>query len=146
MFLTVLFSWLLQVFYVVVWANIYSTSQLFALGSHWAGVLLVTLAAVSLTLTLVLVFERHQRKVRCLEAPVPSLQSCWSGLRCPSQAVLSPASKNPSKPGVVVHTCNHSYLGGQRQEYCEFQASPGIVRPCLKNKIQTKGLEAWPKW
>ncbi|XP_073907275.1 transmembrane protein 268 [Castor canadensis] len=50
------------VFYVVVWANIYSTSQLFALGSHWAGVLLVTLAAVSLTLTLVLVFERHQRK------------------------------------------------------------------------------------
>lgn len=51
------------VFYVVVWANIYSTSQLFALGHHWVGVLLVTLAAVSLTLTLVLVFERHQRKV-----------------------------------------------------------------------------------
>lgn len=50
------------VFYVVVWANIYSTSQMFALGSHWAGVLLVTLAAVSLTLTLMLVFERHQRK------------------------------------------------------------------------------------
>lgn len=50
------------VFYVVVWANIYSTSQLFALGNHWAAVLLVTLAAVSLTLTLVLVFERHQRK------------------------------------------------------------------------------------
>lgn len=51
------------VFYVVVWANIYSTSQLFALGHHWVGVLLVTLAAVSLTLTLVLVFERHQRKI-----------------------------------------------------------------------------------
>ncbi|XP_021567570.1 transmembrane protein 268 isoform X1 [Carlito syrichta] len=50
------------VFYVLVWANIYSTSQMFALGNHWAGVLLVTLAAVSLTLTLVLVFERHQRK------------------------------------------------------------------------------------
>ncbi|XP_012496625.1 PREDICTED: transmembrane protein C9orf91 homolog [Propithecus coquereli] len=50
------------VFYMVVWANIYSTSQMFALGNHWAGVLLVTLAAVSLTLMLVLVFERHQRK------------------------------------------------------------------------------------
>ncbi|XP_023579095.1 transmembrane protein 268 isoform X2 [Octodon degus] len=51
------------VFYVVVWANIYSTSQMFALGNHWAAVLLVTLAAVSLTLTLVLVFERQQRKL-----------------------------------------------------------------------------------
>uniref|UniRef100_A0A2K6B195 Transmembrane protein 268 n=1 Tax=Macaca nemestrina TaxID=9545 RepID=A0A2K6B195_MACNE len=50
------------VFYVVVWANIYSTSQMFALGNHWAGMLLVTLAAVSLTLTLVLVFERQQKK------------------------------------------------------------------------------------
>ncbi|XP_062938096.1 transmembrane protein 268 isoform X2 [Cynocephalus volans] len=50
------------VFYMVVWANIYSTSQMFALGNHWAGMLLVTLAAVSLTLTLVLVFERHQKK------------------------------------------------------------------------------------
>uniref|UniRef100_A0A673U995 Transmembrane protein 268 n=1 Tax=Suricata suricatta TaxID=37032 RepID=A0A673U995_SURSU len=50
------------VFYVVVWANIYSTSQMFALGNHWVGVLLVTLAAMSLTLTLVLIFERHQRK------------------------------------------------------------------------------------
>ncbi|XP_055467661.1 transmembrane protein 268 isoform X2 [Psammomys obesus] len=51
------------VFYVVVWANIYSTSQMFALGNQWAGVLLATLAAVSLTLTLVLVFERQQRKL-----------------------------------------------------------------------------------
>lgn len=50
------------VFYVVVWANIYSTSQMFALGHHWVGVLLVTLVAVSLTLTLVLIFERHQKK------------------------------------------------------------------------------------
>ncbi|XP_054939084.1 transmembrane protein 268 isoform X3 [Physeter macrocephalus] len=50
------------VFYVVVWANIYSTSQMFALGNHWVAVLLVTLAAMSLTLTLVLIFERHQRK------------------------------------------------------------------------------------
>lgn len=53
------------VFYVLVWANIYSTSQMFALGNQWAGVLLATLAAFSLTLTLVLVFERQQRKVRC---------------------------------------------------------------------------------
>ncbi|XP_036185699.1 transmembrane protein 268 isoform X3 [Myotis myotis] len=55
-------TWGIQVFYVVVWANIYSTSQMFALGNHWAGVLLVTLAALSLTLTLMLIFERHQRK------------------------------------------------------------------------------------
>ena len=54
---------------MVVWANIYSTSQMFALGNHWVGVLLVTLAAMSLTLTLVLIFERHQRKVRCSETP-----------------------------------------------------------------------------
>lgn len=54
---------------MVVWANIYSTSQMFALGNHWAGMLLVTLAAVSLTLTLVLVFERQQKKVRWLEIP-----------------------------------------------------------------------------
>ncbi|XP_029775930.1 transmembrane protein 268 isoform X3 [Suricata suricatta] len=57
-----LLTWGIQVFYVVVWANIYSTSQMFALGNHWVGVLLVTLAAMSLTLTLVLIFERHQRK------------------------------------------------------------------------------------
>ncbi|XP_034359053.1 transmembrane protein 268 [Arvicanthis niloticus] len=50
------------VFYVLVWANIYSTSQMFALGNQWAGVLLATLAAVCLTLALVLVFERQQRK------------------------------------------------------------------------------------
>ncbi|XP_032721588.1 transmembrane protein 268 isoform X2 [Lontra canadensis] len=55
-------TWGIQVFYVVVWANIYSTSQMFALGNHWVGVLLVTLAAMSLTLTLVLIFERHQKK------------------------------------------------------------------------------------
>ena len=54
---------------MVVWANIYSTSQLFAPGNHWVGVLLVTLAAMSLTLTLMLIFERHQRKVRCPETP-----------------------------------------------------------------------------
>ncbi|KAM8800823.1 transmembrane protein 268 isoform 2-T3 [Rhynchonycteris naso] len=55
-------AWGIRVFYVVVWANIYSTSQMFALGNHWVGVLLVTLAAVTLTVTLMLIFERHQRK------------------------------------------------------------------------------------
>lgn len=54
---------------MVVWANIYSTSQMFALGNHWVGVLLVTLLAMSLTLTLVLIFERHQKKVSCWESP-----------------------------------------------------------------------------
>lgn len=75
-----------QVFYVVVWANIYSTSQMFALGNHWAGVLLVTLAALSLTLTLMLIFERHQRKVRCPGAPATSpLEGC-AGRRISSQS------------------------------------------------------------
>lgn len=47
---------------------------MFALGNQWAGVLLATLAAVSLTLTLVLVFERQQKKVRCPGVlSVPSL-------------------------------------------------------------------------
>lgn len=41
-------------FYKVVWANIYSTSQMFSLSNQWAGVLLTTLAAASLTLTLTL--------------------------------------------------------------------------------------------
>ncbi|XP_047380630.1 transmembrane protein 268 isoform X4 [Sciurus carolinensis] len=63
------------VFYVVVWANIYSTSQMFALGSHWAGVLLVTLAAVSLTLTLMLVFERQQRKADKIMPPLGCVEA-----------------------------------------------------------------------
>lgn len=65
-------------FYKVVWANIYSTSQMFALGNQWAGVLLATLAAVSLTLTLVLVFERQQRKVRCLGPCLFPPSAGWS--------------------------------------------------------------------
>lgn len=94
-FLIVLFLCFLQVFYVVVWANIYSTSQMFALGNHWVGVLLVTLAAMSLTLTLVLIFERHQRKVSCPETPAifPPERVRWQETPR-SHLSLFPASEN----------------------------------------------------
>lgn len=75
-------------FYVVVWANIYSTSQMFTLGNHWVGVLLVTLAAASLTLTLMLIFERHQRKVRRPDTQPCSLQTGCVGRRIPSPSFL----------------------------------------------------------
>jgi hypothetical protein len=35
------------------------------------------------------------------------------------------------------------FLERWRQEDFEFKA---LSRPCLKNKIQTKGLGAWLKW
>ncbi|XP_059781432.1 transmembrane protein 268 isoform X3 [Balaenoptera ricei] len=78
------------VFYVVVWANIYSTSQMFALGNHWVGVLLVTLAAMSLTLTLVLIFERHQRKL--LEA------TCVPWLMAPSSIFKASSGQCQHRP------------------------------------------------
>lgn len=80
---------------MVVWANIYSTSQMFALGNHWVGVLLVTLAAMSLTLTLVLIFERHQRKVGHPETPtvLPPERLCGQE-NSKSDFSLLPASKH----------------------------------------------------
>lgn len=99
--LSVLRLWPLQVFYVVVWANIYSTSQLFALGNHWVAVLLVTLAAVSLTLALVLIFERHQRKVRGRGTPATlPLESGWEV--DPRQGVLFSLRRRIS-PTVKIH-------------------------------------------
>ncbi|XP_043844147.1 transmembrane protein 268 isoform X1 [Dromiciops gliroides] len=50
------------VFYIAMWANLYSTSQMFSLGGHWAAVVLVTLGTVLATVILILIFDRHQRK------------------------------------------------------------------------------------
>jgi hypothetical protein len=51
------------------------------------------------------------------------------------------ASKQASKPGVVVYFCNSSYsvagAGGLQGQ--------AKLKSCLKNKIQTKGLETWLK-
>ncbi|XP_020846270.1 transmembrane protein 268 isoform X1 [Phascolarctos cinereus] len=50
------------VFYIAMWANLYSTSQMFSLGRHWAAVVLVTLGTVLATIILILIFDWHQRK------------------------------------------------------------------------------------
>ncbi|XP_074067850.1 transmembrane protein 268 isoform X3 [Macrotis lagotis] len=55
-------TWGIQVFYIAMWANLYSTSQMFSLGRHWATVVLVTLGTVLATVILILIFDRHQRK------------------------------------------------------------------------------------
>ncbi|XP_068929931.1 transmembrane protein 268 isoform X2 [Petaurus breviceps papuanus] len=50
------------VFYIAMWANLYSTSQMFSLGRPWAAVVLVTLGTVLATVVLILIFDRHRRK------------------------------------------------------------------------------------
>ncbi|XP_072487831.1 transmembrane protein 268 isoform X1 [Notamacropus eugenii] len=50
------------VFYIAMWANLYSTSQMFSLGRHWAAMVLVTLGTVLATVILILIFDWHQRK------------------------------------------------------------------------------------
>ncbi|KFQ21566.1 Transmembrane protein C9orf91, partial [Merops nubicus] len=51
------------VFYVSLWTNIYSTVQLCSFGRSWEASVLVTLAAVTLTLAVILVMDRRQRKI-----------------------------------------------------------------------------------
>ncbi|XP_059870244.1 transmembrane protein 268 isoform X1 [Delphinus delphis] len=137
------------VFYVVVWANIYSTSQMFALGNHWVGVLLVTLAAMSLTLTLVLIFERHQRKL--LEA------TCVPWLMAPSS--IFKASSGQRQHGSEAGGCQRSppetpgAAGGDRHggrlPECDSALvcllRPGdlcavFVRPCSRNEDEPRVL------
>lgn len=47
-----------------VWTNIYSTVQLCSFGRYWEASVLVTLAAVAVTVVVILVIDRHQRTVR----------------------------------------------------------------------------------
>ncbi|XP_064027053.1 transmembrane protein 268 [Pogoniulus pusillus] len=51
------------VFYVSLWTNIYSTVQLCSFGHYWGASLLVTLAAVAVTVAVILVIHRRQRKI-----------------------------------------------------------------------------------
>ncbi|XP_054705072.1 transmembrane protein 268 [Grus americana] len=51
------------VFYVSLWTNIYSTVQLCSFGRYWEASVLVTLAAVAVTVAVILVIDRHQRKI-----------------------------------------------------------------------------------
>ncbi|NXN07551.1 TM268 protein, partial [Indicator maculatus] len=55
--------WALQVFYVSLWTNIYSTIQLCSFGHSWVASVLVTLAAVVVTVVLILVINHRQRKI-----------------------------------------------------------------------------------
>ncbi|NWI71700.1 TM268 protein, partial [Todus mexicanus] len=51
------------VFYMSLWTNIYSTVKLCSFGRYWEASLLVTLAAVVVTVVLILVIDCHQRKI-----------------------------------------------------------------------------------
>ncbi|CAM4665102.1 transmembrane protein 268 [Caretta caretta] len=51
------------IFYISIWANIYSTMQLYSFGCHWEVSILVTLAAIALTIVVILIIDQHQRKI-----------------------------------------------------------------------------------
>uniref|UniRef100_A0A8C5UF39 Transmembrane protein 268 n=1 Tax=Malurus cyaneus samueli TaxID=2593467 RepID=A0A8C5UF39_9PASS len=51
------------VFYISVWTNLYSTLRLCSLGQHWGTGVLVTLVAMAVTVLVILVIDRHQRKL-----------------------------------------------------------------------------------
>ncbi|NWV03086.1 TM268 protein, partial [Ptilonorhynchus violaceus] len=51
------------VFYITLWTNLYSTAQLWPLGHSWGAGVLVTLVAVAVTALLILLIDRHQRKL-----------------------------------------------------------------------------------
>ncbi|NXA40489.1 TM268 protein, partial [Eudromia elegans] len=51
------------VFYMSLWANIYSTVQLCSFGRYWEATVLVTVAAVAVTVVVILIIGRRQRKI-----------------------------------------------------------------------------------
>uniref|UniRef100_A0A8C0IW47 Transmembrane protein 268 n=1 Tax=Chelonoidis abingdonii TaxID=106734 RepID=A0A8C0IW47_CHEAB len=51
------------IFYISVWANIYSTMQLYSSGCRWEVSILVTVAAIALTIVIILIIDQHQRKI-----------------------------------------------------------------------------------
>ncbi|XP_058674143.1 transmembrane protein 268 isoform X2 [Ammospiza caudacuta] len=53
----------IQVFYISLWTNLYSTLQLCSLGHSWGAGVLVTLVALALTVLVILVIDGHHRKL-----------------------------------------------------------------------------------
>ncbi|XP_065593688.1 transmembrane protein 268 isoform X1 [Cyrtonyx montezumae] len=51
------------IFYMSLWINIYTTVQLCSFGQYWEASVLVTLAAVAVTVVMILVIDRRQRKI-----------------------------------------------------------------------------------
>ncbi|NWX16792.1 TM268 protein, partial [Aegotheles bennettii] len=51
------------IFYMSLWTNIYSTVQLCSFGRYWEAAVLVTLATVAVTVVVILVIDRRQRKI-----------------------------------------------------------------------------------
>ncbi|XP_040387622.1 transmembrane protein 268 isoform X3 [Cygnus olor] len=51
------------IFYMSLWTNIYSTVQLCSFGRYWEASVLVTLAAVAITVVMILVLDWRQRKI-----------------------------------------------------------------------------------
>lgn len=51
------------VFYMSLWTNIYTTVQLCSFGRYWEASVLVTLAAVAVTVVVILVIDHRQRKI-----------------------------------------------------------------------------------
>ncbi|XP_032564418.1 transmembrane protein 268 isoform X1 [Chiroxiphia lanceolata] len=51
------------IFYMSLWTNFYSTVQLCSFGRYWVSSVLVTLAAVAVTVLVILVIDRRQRKI-----------------------------------------------------------------------------------
>ncbi|XP_059342281.1 transmembrane protein 268 isoform X2 [Ammospiza nelsoni] len=53
----------IQVFYISLWTNLYSTLQLCSLGHSWGAGVLVTLVTLALTVLVILVIDGHHRKL-----------------------------------------------------------------------------------
>ncbi|XP_062446929.1 transmembrane protein 268 isoform X4 [Rhea pennata] len=64
------------IFYVSLWTNIYSTIQLYSFGRSWEASMLVTIAAVAVTVVMILIIDRRQRKLWFVHfSPEQCLQS-----------------------------------------------------------------------
>lgn len=70
------------------WTNIYSTVQLCSFGRYWEASVLVTLAAVAITVVVILVLDRRQRKVRGGDSCADTAR----GAGFPPTIVLGPGS------------------------------------------------------
>ncbi|XP_064379722.1 transmembrane protein 268 isoform X5 [Dromaius novaehollandiae] len=64
------------IFYMSLWTNIYSTVQLYSFGRYWEASALVTIAAVAVTVVMILIINWRQRKLWFVHfSPEQCLQS-----------------------------------------------------------------------